>query len=88
MGFAAAGSDTTVVTRGDSEAFVVVSTAADELVLWSLLASITGGGDNWATGEEASLLDDEEAFVGRLGPDSMSGFGPVSPVFEESHGEA
>jgi hypothetical protein len=76
--FAAASSGTTMISSGESATHIMVSTAADKLVLGS------GTGTTFIL---ASLLNNKESFIGRLGPDSMSRFSPVGPVFVKSHSE-
>lgn len=81
LALTAASARSTVVPGWESVAFLVVPvfTAADQLMIR------TG---SRRTIVLASLFNNKETLVSRLGPDTMSRLGPVSPVFVESHGKA
>jgi len=69
-----------VISGGESRSFVGVLTAADHLVV----VTLARGFIDFVATTDASVFNDEETFVGRFGPDTMTGFGPVSPVFVET----
>lgn len=80
LALTAASTRSTVVPGRESVTFLVVPvfTAADQLMIWTR---------SRRTIVLTSLFNNKEALVSRLGPNTMSRLGPVSPVFVKSHGK-